>query len=73
MQSIVPKGQTCRVVGRSIFSNLQLICDMLDMIDKTNETGILVTFDQEQAFDHMDHDFLMRVLSEFGFGPSFNG
>ena len=73
MQSIVHKDQTCGVVGRSIFSNLQLIRDMLDMIDKTNETGILVTLDQEKAFDRVDHDFLMRVLFKFGFGPSFRG
>ena len=52
---------------------MQLIRDMLDMIDKTNETGILVTLDQEKAFDCVDHDFLMRVLSKFGFGPSFCG
>ena len=71
MQSIVHKDQTCGVVDRSIFSNLQLIRDMLDMIDKTNETGILVTLDQEKAFDRVDHDFLMRVLLKFGFGPSF--
>ena len=73
MQSIVHKDQTCGVVGRSIFSNLQIIRDMLDMIDKTNETGILVTLDQEKAFDRVDHDFLMRVLLKFGFGPSFRG
>ena len=73
MQSIVHKDQTCGVVGRSIFSNLQLIRDMLDMIDKTNETGILVTLDQEKAFNRVDHDFLMGVLSKFGFGPSFCG
>ena len=68
MQSIVHKDQTCGVVGRSIFSNLQLLRDMLDMIDKTNDTRILVTLDQEKAFDRVDHDFL-----EFGFGPSFRG
>ena len=73
MQAIVHKDQTCGVVGRSIFSNLQLIRDMLDMIDKTNETGILVTLDQEKAFDRVDHDFLMRVLFKFGFGSSFRG
>ena len=50
MQSIFHKDQTCGVVGRSIFSNLQLIRDLLDMIDKTNETGILVTLDQEKAW-----------------------
>ena len=73
MQSIVHKDQTCGVVGRSIFSNLQLIREMLDMIDKTNETEILVTLDQEKAFDRVDHDFLMRVLLNFGFGASFRG
>ena len=59
-------------MGRSIFSNLQLIRDMLDMIDKTNETGILVTLDQEKAFDRVDHDF-MHFLFKFGFGLSFRG
>lgn len=41
------------------------------MIDKTNETGILVTLDQEKAFDRINHNFLMRTLSKFGFGPMF--
>ena len=67
MQSIVHKDQTCGVVGRSISSNFQLIRDMLDMIDKTNETRILVTLEQEKAFDRVDHDFLMHVLLKFGF------
>ena len=71
MPSIVCPDQTCGVVGRSIFSNLFLVRDVLDMINKSNETGILVTLDQEKAFDRVDHEFLMRVLTKFGFGPSF--
>ena len=71
MASIVHPDQTCGVPGRSIFSNLQLVRDLLDMINKTNETGILVTLDQEKAFDRVDHDFLMRTLAKLGFGPVF--
>ena len=71
MPSIVHSDQTCSVINRSIFSNLHLIRDTLDMINKTDETGILVSLDQMKAFDRVDHDFLMRVLSKFGFGPSF--
>ena len=41
------------------------------MVNKTDETGILVTLYQMKAFDRVDHDFLMRVLAKFGFGPSF--
>ena len=71
MSSIVHQDQTCGVVGRSIFSNLHLIRDALDMINKTNEPAILVSLDQEKAFDRVDHDFMLRVLVKFGFGPNF--
>ena len=71
MASIVHSDQTCGVPGRSIFSNLQLVHDLLDMINKTDETGILVTLDQEKAFDRVDHQFLMRNLAKPGFGPVF--
>ena len=71
MESIVHRDQTCGVLGRSIISNLQLIRDTLDMIDKTNKFGILLTPDQEKAFDRVDHSFLMHTLLKFGFGPSF--
>ena len=61
MPSIVHSDQTCGVVGRST----------LDMINKTDESGILVTLDQMKAFDKIDHEFLMRILAKFGFSPSF--
>ena len=41
------------------------------MINKTDETRILVTLDQMKAIDRVNHDFLMRVLAKFGFGLSF--
>ena len=71
MSSIVHQDQTCSVVAISIFSNLSLIRDDLDMINKTDETGIPVSLDQEKAFDRVDHEFLMRTLAKFGFGPDF--
>lgn len=57
ISSFVHQDQTLSVPGRSVFSNLQLFRDVLDMIDKTNETGILVTLDQEKAFDHVQHAY----------------
>ena len=65
------QDQTSGVVGRSIFSNLYLVQDAFDFIDKTNEPAILLTLDQEKAFDRVDHEFMLRVLRKFGFGPSF--
>ena len=71
MSSIVHQDQTCGVLGRTIFSNLHLVRDVLDFIAKTDEPAILVTLDQEKAFDRVDHEFMLRVLRKLGFGPSF--
>ena len=48
-----------------------MLGDTLDHIESTNETGILVSSDQEKAFDRLDRSFLMNVLHRFGFGPDF--
>ena len=68
---IVSPDQTCSVPGRSISSNLVMLRDMLDYIERTDEPGILISLDQEKAFDRVDRSFLMNLLQHFGFGPSF--
>ena len=69
--SIVDPDQTCSVPGRSISSNLVLLRDTLAFIKCTNEKGILVSLDQEKAFDRLDRTFLLNLLELFGFGPLF--
>ena len=71
LSSIISPDQTCSVPGRSIASNLALLRDTLDYIDRTGETGILVSLDQEKAFDRVNRSFLMTLLEHYGFGPSF--
>lgn len=71
LEKIVSPDQTCSVPGRSISSNLVMLRDMLDYIDRTGEPGILISLDQEKAFDRVDCSFLMNLLQHFGFGPSF--
>ena len=63
--------QTCSVPGREITSNLHLLRDILDYIERTNETGILLSLDQEKAFDRVHRTFLSNLLNHFGFGSSF--
>lgn len=71
LPSIVSEDQTCSVSGRTIFDNLTLFRDTLDYINLTGEPGILVSLDQEKAFDRVDRSFLSNVLQKFGFGSSF--
>ena len=71
LQFIVSSDQTCSVPGRKISSNLHVLRDILDYIDRTNEPGILLSLDQEKAFDRVNRVFLTKLLDRFGFGPSF--
>ena len=68
---IVHPDQTCSVPDRTISSNLHILRDIPDYIDRTGETGILVSLEQEKAFDRVDRRFLQYLLVHFGFGPSF--
>ena len=71
LHKIIDTDQTCSIPGRSIFNNLNLICDILNYIETMNETGILLSLDQEKAFDRVDRDFLLNALDSFGFGAEF--
>lgn len=71
LSSLVDPDQTCCVPGRSISSNVTLLRDVFDYIERTNESGILVNLDQEKAFDRVNHSFLFRLLEHLGFSSSF--
>ena len=57
--------------GRKITSNLHLLRDILDYIERTNETCILLSLDEEKAFGRVNRTFLLNLLNRFGFGSSF--
>lgn len=71
LPSIIHEDQTCSVPGRTIFENLSLLRDILDYVNITDETGVLLNLDQEKAFDRVDRNFLLNTLKRFGFGPVF--
>ena len=71
LQHIIHPDQTCSVPGRSIFSNVTLLRDVLDYIQRTDESAILISLDQEKAFDRVNRSFLLKLLQVYGFGPDF--
>ena len=73
LSDVLAHDQTCSVPGRSISDNLNLLRDSLDFINITNENAILISLDQEKAFDRIDRGFLDKVLRNFGFGSIFCG
>ena len=56
-----------RFIGKSG----RLIADILEITNILIKEGFLVTMDIEEAFDPVDHTFVISVLKKFGFGNNF--
>ena len=71
LEFIVNPDQTCSVPGRSIFSNVTLLRDIIDFIQEIDECAILISLDQEKASGRVDRSFLLNLLEIYGFRPDF--
>ncbi|CAM2114380.1 unnamed protein product, partial [Caretta caretta] len=72
MADVVHPDQTYTVPGRSIFDNLFLVRDLLELGRRDGLSFALLSLDQEKAFDRVDHGYLLSTLQAFGFGPQFD-
>lgn len=68
---VIHIDQTYCVPNRSIFDNIHLIRDILDVSGSLGLDFGLISLDQEKAFDRVEHKYLWKTLSEFGFSPGF--
>ncbi|CAM2114727.1 unnamed protein product [Caretta caretta] len=73
LADVVHPYQTYTVPGRTIFDNLYLVRDLLEMGRRDGLSFVLLSLDQEKAFDRVDHGYLLGTLRAFGFGPQFVG
>lgn len=68
---IIGADQTCSVAGRQISFNTQLHRDVQAYARERNLSFILLSLDQEKAFDRVNHVFMFRILEKFGYGKRF--
>ena len=68
---IIHPDQTCAVPERSIIDNCHLLRDIIDYSEIKGINGILLSLDQEKAFDRVNHKYLFKVLEAFGLGEKF--
>ncbi|CAM2111563.1 unnamed protein product [Caretta caretta] len=71
MADVIHPDQTYTVLGRSIFDNLFLVRDLLELGWRDGLSFALLSLDQEKAFDRVDYGYLLSTLQAFGFGPQF--
>jgi len=69
MGTIYHEDQSHCIPKRTIFDNLFFLRDIITVAKKHQiDIGVL-SLDQEQAFDRVDHLYLLKTLKAFGFGP----
>ncbi|CAM2096366.1 unnamed protein product [Caretta caretta] len=71
MADVIHPDQTYTVPGCSIFDNLFLVRDLLELGRRDGLSFALLSLDQEKVFDRVDHGYLLSSLQAFGFGPQF--
>ncbi|CAM2097649.1 unnamed protein product [Caretta caretta] len=73
LADVIHPDQTYTVLDRSIFDNLFLVRDLLELGLRDGMSFALLSLDQEKTFDRVDHRYLLSTLQVFGFGPQFVG
>ena len=68
---LIHPDQTAYVKGRYIGESVRVTEDILEHADQENLDDILFAADIEKVFDSVEHNFIISVLKEFGFGPDF--
>ena len=64
LPSVLHEDWTCGVPGRSIFSNLNLVRDLIECCNSKGLPLAIISLDQEKAFDRVNWNFLDRVLQK---------
>lgn len=68
---IVAKDQTCGVPGRYIGENVAFLRDVVSYATTFDAPVVILSLDQEKAFDRVDWNFMHATLRKMGFGTSF--
>lgn len=69
--TLINKDQAGFVPGRSIYDQIKLAKLMVPFAEQSGENGVMVSLDQEKAYDRIDHDYLWRIMIEMGFPVKF--
>ena len=69
MHDLISPAQTAYIPGRYIGENTRLMYDVIEYVNNTSSSGVIMAVDFEAAFDTVSWEFLTKALSFYNFGP----
>ena len=71
IHDLISSTQTAYIPGRFIGENSRLVYDVIEHMNISSTSGIIMAVDFEAAFDTVSWDFLINALHYYNFGPNY--
>ena len=71
MGRIILDTQGGFITGRQILDNIIIVHEAIHTSMEENQQGMALKLDMANAFDKVNHFFLLESMSKFGFSPRF--
>ena len=71
LPKIIPENQGGFIQGRQIVDNFTLVQEAIHSSLLRKEQGMVIKLDLANDFDQVNHSFILKLMSKFGFGANF--
>ena len=71
LETLIHTDQAVAIKGRNIQNHNHLIRDLITLAHDRQDSNLILSIDQEKAFDRVSHDWMIRVIEKCNFGPNF--
>jgi exonuclease III len=71
LPTIIDPSQAAYVPDRRITDNLRLIKIAQSRLKELNKSSAIVSLDVKKAYDSLNHEYMVAILEEYGFGDKF--
>ena len=69
--NIINNLQSAGIKNKSIINNALNLKTIIDYIEEKEDKGLIISIDQENAFDRVEHNYLIKVLQKYNFPENF--
>ncbi len=71
LPNIIQTNQAYAIPGRDITDTISSIRDVVSYMITEKKSGYVISLDLEKAFDRVEHEYLFKIVQQFGFGIIF--